>query len=93
MDVPILDQGLIAVKMSFGSLYNPSVELQLLRAGKKIGESSVPGTNDRSTATIELANHPLGTEARRGDTLRFTTRFLGSKRQFSDSTVTLAYKH
>ena len=98
MVVPILAKGLIGVKVSFGTLYNPNLELQLLRGGKVIGEGSVPGTNDRSTAAaaVDLANRPLGTEAKEGDTLRFMTgiRWRRMFRNFlSDSTITLAYKH
>ena len=95
---PILARGLIAVKMSyyFGGLW-----LRLVRDGWAIEESSHEprqrgrgwtwtGTYGRSTKkTIEVANHPVGTRAKKGDTLRVGRTVPGHWPPF---TVTLFYK-
>ena len=45
-----------------------------------------------STKTIQVANHPLGTTAKKGDTLRVMMR-RRSGWMVREFTVTLAYKH
>ena len=68
--VPILSRGLIAVRTLYPGPPNETW-LQLIRDGEVIEVSNhqPSGTNEWSTKTIEVANHPIGTKAKKGDTL------------------------
>ena len=96
-DAPILARGLIAVNTSYfyGHLW-----LRLIRNGFEIEESSHDwpgqGRNFSTKKTIEVANHPVGTRAKKGDTLRIERTLILERETVPDDwdrfIVTLVYK-
>ena len=106
MDVPIVTRGLLSVKMSFRWFKKWSItlgckiSLQLIRDDNVIATCIPKGVSDSGPAyksrsdTVEVANHPVVTKARKDDILRVVMNWHGRYSVLvTNSTTRIVHKY